>query len=178
MPLAPLLRAEERFLDRLGHLRGGADPRLNRAIARFSSAGEYGRIWFALAGVGHIFDRKHRRDWSRAVGNVLTAYGLGLVFKNLIRRQRPIAADGPALVSTPTQLSFPSSHATTSFASAAAFRPLVTGRFGSGASFVVTILATAMTASRVYLGVHYPSDVVAGAVLGTVVGRRGPFRRP
>ena len=109
---------------------------------------------------------------------MLTAYGTGLALKNLIRRQRPIAADGPALVSTPTQLSFPSSHATTSFASAAAFRPLVAGRFGQGASAAVTALATAMTASRVYLGVHYPSDVVAGAVLGSVVGRRGPLRRP
>jgi len=177
VPIAQLLRAEERLLDRVAQVRGAADPATNRAIARFSSAGEYGRIWFALAGVGLLVDRRHRKDWWRAVGNVLSAYGLGLVLKNMVRRQRPIAADGPALVSTPTQLSFPSSHATTSFAAAAAFRPLVGGQLGAGASSAVTAVAAGMTASRVYLGVHYPSDVVAGAVLGTVVGRRGPFRR-
>jgi membrane-associated phospholipid phosphatase len=99
---------------------------------------------------------------------VLVAYGCGLVLKNLIRRPRPAPADGPALVTPPTQLSFPSSHATTSFAAASAFGPLI------GRRRALTALATAMSASRIYLGVHYPSDVVAGALLGTAVGRGHP----
>jgi undecaprenyl-diphosphatase len=67
----------------------------------------------------------------------------------------------PALVSTPTQLSFPSAHATTSFAGALCYSRLGLPRAPLYA------LALALSASRVYLGVHYPSDVLAGAALGT-----------
>lgn len=171
---ARLLRAEERFLATVAQRRAATDPAVNRRIALFSSAGEYGRAWFAVGAVGLVVDPGRRRGWWRAVAHVVAAYGMGLALKNLIRRPRPTPADGPALVTTPTQLSFPSSHATTSFAAAAAFAPLVRRRFGGLAAGALTPLAAAMSASRVYLGVHYPSDVAAGALLGTVVGR---FRR-
>ena len=72
--------------------------------------------------------------------------------------------DLPALTSTPTQLSFPSAHATTSFAAARVYS-------AAGAPAVpLYLLAVALSASRLYLGVHYPSDVLAGAVLGSVIG--------
>ena len=92
---------------------------------------------------------------------ILATQLLNTALKAVFRRKRPALADLPALVPVPTSLSFPSAHASTSFCAARAFRPLVP----------VTLLpvAGAIAFSRVYFGVHYPSDVAVGAALGTVV---------
>ncbi len=88
---------------------------------------------------------------------------LNTAIKQAVRRPRPRLAGLPPLTSTPTQLSFPSAHASTSFAGA-----LVYSRLGLPAAPLYA-LATGLALSRLYLGVHYPSDVLAGAVLGTLV---------
>ena len=85
-----------------------------------------------------------------------------------MRRPRPQLAGAAAADGTPTQLSFPSAHATTSFAGA-----LVYARLGLPAGAAVRA-GRELALSRLYLGVHYPSDVLAGAALGTLVrGRDG-----
>ena len=75
--------------------------------------------------------------------------------KLAIGRRRPVVEDLPHLMATPTGLSFPSSHSTSSFAAARALRALLPPRR-------CTAPAAAMALSRLYLGVHYPSDVAAG----------------
>jgi undecaprenyl-diphosphatase len=97
---------------------------------------------------------------------VLLAYALNTLLKAVVRRRRPQLEKLPALISTPTSLSFPSAHASSSFAAARAF-----GRLMPGAPLYA--VATAMALSRVYLGVHYPSDIAAGALLGMLVGGSG-----
>ncbi len=172
MTLAALGRAEQPLLDAIGRRRAATDPRLVRRVARFSSLGEYGRCWFALGLGGALLDRPLRREWLRATASMMGAYGCGLVLKRLFSRPRPAPAPGQQqAISTPTQLSFPSSHATTSFAAAAAMAPVLDRSGYPLAARLLTPLAAAMTGSRVYLGVHFPSDVLAGALLGRSVAR-------
>jgi undecaprenyl-diphosphatase len=85
-----------------------------------------------------------------------------------VRRRRPALEDLPALVKVPTSLSFPSAHSSTSFAAARGFSPLV-----PRARTPLHVAAACMALSRVYLGVHYPSDIAVGALLGTAIGKAG-----
>jgi membrane-associated phospholipid phosphatase len=84
------------------------------------------------------------------------------VLKLSIHRQRPV---DHTLVPEPTSSSFPSGHAATSFACAATLAPFVS-RTGA---IVLYVLAAGIAYSRVYVGVHYPIDVLAGAALGLLV---------
>lgn len=140
-----------------------------RAVAAYSRLGEHGACWLVLGCVGGVLDRDvgRRRAWRRGAQTVAIAYALNYGVKILVRRRRPSLPDLPPLTHTVSQLSFPSAHATTSFAAARAFS-------AAGLAPVLPLYGAAIAfgLSRPYLGVHYPSDVLAGAVLGTVVGSR------
>jgi membrane-associated phospholipid phosphatase len=140
-------------------------PGVARVAHAYSRAGEHAACWLALGGAGVILDRRRRGAWARAIGAVGATYVLNTGLKLVVRRHRPVLEDLPALISTPTKLSFPSAHASSSFAAARAY-----GRLLPAAPLYAA--ATAMAASRVYLGVHYPSDILVGAALGTVVAGR------
>ncbi|HEY2536634.1 MAG TPA: phosphatase PAP2 family protein [Solirubrobacteraceae bacterium] len=163
----PLRSLDERLLRSL-RTRGHDDRRVERAVAGFSRLGEHGGVWLAIGAVGWALDRPRAERWSRAVGTVAGTYALNTAIKLAVRRRRPELPGLPALTGTPTQLSFPSAHASTSFAAAGLYT-----RLGLPAP-VLYGLAVKLSLSRLYLGVHYPSDVLAGAALGALVGAR-PF---
>jgi len=152
---------DERVL-RLARTRGH-DPRAERAVARFSRLGEHGGLWLAIGVLGQVLDGRRRAGWRRATLTVAGAYALNTAIKPLANRHRPHLAGLPALTRTPTRLSFPSAHAATSFAGALGY-----SRLGVPA-VPLYVLAGSLSFSRLYLGVHYPSDVLAGALLGTAL---------
>lgn len=127
-------------------------------IERFSKLGEHGAIWVAIGLGGAAIDEARREEWLRGARRVGIAYVVNQVVKLIVRRERPEDKRAPTL----SNLSFPSAHTTTSFCGARMY-----GRLG----LPLYPLAFALAASRLYLRVHHPSDVVAGAVLGTVIAR-------
>ena len=149
--------------------RRGHTPSLDRAVSSFSRTGEHAAGWLSLGLIGAALspDAARRRRWLRGVRLVAGSYALNYAVKVTVRRRRPELPDLPPLTPTVSRLSFPSAHATTSFAACRAFRGLVPAAalYGVAGSFAI---------SRPYLGVHYPSDVLVGSILGTVIGEAWP----
>ena len=127
-------------------------------IERFSKLGEHGAVWYAVGLAGAALDPPRRDQWLRGARRVAISYGANQLVKVIVRRERP--ADQRAR--TLSNLSFPSAHTTTSFCGARMY-----GRLGVN----LYPLALAIAASRLALRVHHPSDVVAGAALGTAIAR-------
>jgi membrane-associated phospholipid phosphatase len=144
-------------------------PAAERAVRAYSRLGQHGACWFALGAAGAALDRPRRARWRRATLAVGAAYAANQTIKFAVRRPRPRLAELPPLIATPTQLSFPSAHAASSVAAARAFDGLLPRS-------PLRLAALAMAASRLYLGVHYPSDIVAGVALGAVIGGIGTAR--
>jgi membrane-associated phospholipid phosphatase len=141
-------------------------PRAEQAVRAFSALGQHGACWVALGVAGATLDRDRRARWRRGTLAIAGAYAVNQTVKLAVRRARPELPDLPPLIGTPTQLSFPSAHAATSAAAVHAFWHLLPWVPLRGT-------ALAMSLSRVYLGVHYPSDIVAGVLLGATIGRIG-----
>ena len=132
-----------------------------------SKVGYFGTVWIVLAVVISLVTRRNVAfPVLLTAGSVWTADLLALAIKSGVERPRP----GTAIPQADPLLgaggwSFPSGHAATAFAGAVALSHL--WRRGAPLFF---LLAAAIAFSRVYVGVHYPGDALAGAALGTLVG--------
>jgi PAP2 superfamily len=138
-------------------------PGMRRSAVVLSHVGEHALSWTALGLVGAARDPQQRRPWLRATATVVGAHAVSIVVKRLVRRHRPSDPRVQVHVGTPSDWSFPSSHATSTTAAAVAYSRLLRRRYPL---FSIPV----MMASRVILGVHYPSDVLAGSVIGAVLG--------
>jgi membrane-associated phospholipid phosphatase len=122
-------------------------PRRVRWARRYSRLGEHGGMWLGLGLLGAAGDAGQRGRWLRATACVGAAYALSTSIKLAIGRRRPLVEDLPQLMATPTGLSFPSSHSTSSFAAARAYGALLPPA-------LLYATAVPMAFSRLYLGVH------------------------
>lgn len=163
-----------------------ADVRAGDAVRRFGSSmmdkvvtgtTDMGSI-YGVIGTAAVLGAAGRREAAEdALGIGATAWALAQTNKRLVRRQRPYEADAVRrLIRPPTGSSFPSGHAAVG---AAMLSRLGERGRNDPAGAVLTGLGAYVAASRVYVGVHYPSDVLGGAGLGLMISGlwRGPVAR-
>lgn len=147
----------------------GHTPALERAAMLLGKGGNNGAGWFLAGAALAAFDAPRRRAWAACAGLGPAAIGLNYGIKLLVRRPRPVLEGLPPLGGAPSSLSFPSAHSTSSFAVAAAMTRI------DRRAAVAFLPATALAAGRPYLGMHYPSDVAVGVVLGLGLGLAVPL---
>jgi undecaprenyl-diphosphatase len=139
---------------------------LDWAAEALSEIGSYGIVWLAIAAVYAVWRRRPTVLLATALAVLLGELSSGLL-KEALERDRPFVAEPlpDPIVRQPDTYSLPSGHATISFACATVLA-LAIPRL----AVPFAVLAAAVAWSRVIVGVHYPFDVLAGAVLGLAVG--------
>ena len=149
------------------HLRCGLLDTLMPAV---SWTANHGEVWVLLAVVLVLIRGQRKRRAAVGCALVLDLIACNVILKPLIGRARPFAVH-PAvelLVEAPHDASFPSGHTAASFAAVFALKTA-----GSPLWKPALAVAVVMAFSRLYLYVHWPSDVLAGALLGAAVGWAG-----
>jgi membrane-associated phospholipid phosphatase len=132
-----------------------------RALSHF---GEHSAGWIGVSLLGALLQPKRRRVWLTAGVGAFVAHACAVVIKRVVKRERPHHPSIAVNVSTPSRLSFPSAHATSTTAAS-----ILLAR-ASGLP-LPWILVPPMALSRLVLGVHYPTDVLTGVAVGAVVAK-------
>lgn len=146
------------------HLRFAA---LTPIMIFLSKIGDKGAIWLLIS-IIMLFPKKTRRVGILSILALAISYGITNMFlKNYVERIRPYEViDGlKCIVAKADDWSFPSGHASASFACAVTIAKNCKKRFGIPA----LVLAFLISFSRLYVGIHFPTDVICGAVIGTLI---------
>ena len=141
---------------------------LDTVMPALTRLGDSGVIWIVLAAALLLFPRTRKYGLAAALALVIGALLCNVTLKPLVARLRPFEiADTmrQLLIDPPSDFSFPSGHTKSSFAAATA---LAAARARGG--LAAMILAAVIAFSRLYLYVHYPTDVIAGALIGAFSG--------
>lgn len=144
-------------------------PWADTGAAVLSNVSDYGYVWVALA----LWKARRpgparRRAVQALAGAGVTSYCVNKIAKAVVGRGRPegaaAGAGGQLAVRSPSSSSFPSGHTLAAFCTAVVLTE------GPAETVGALVFATAVAASRVHLRAHHASDVVGGAVIGTVAG--------
>ena len=149
------------------HLRCGF---LDAVLPLITRTADHGELWIILALVLLAIRSQRKYGAAVACGLVLDLVSCNLLLKPLVGRIRPFAVNAAVelLVKAPLDASFPSGHTAASFAAVFALKAA-----GSPLWKPALAVAVVIAFSRLYLYVHWPSDVLAGVLLGAAVGWAG-----
>lgn len=143
-------------------------PLKNKIMIAASTAGNGGMIWFAICMPLLIY-----APWRLIGVNIIFALAFTqllceVILKHIVRRERPVwkLPDQEQLIHRPKYYSFPSGHTSASFCVVA----VAFYRFPPLTALIILFFAVMIATSRVYLRVHYLSDVLVGAILGLLCG--------
>lgn len=141
---------------------------MDKIMIVITTLGNGGAIWIAV-GLLLAISKKYRNIGIMVLLSLVVSAILGdCIIKNLVQRLRPCAhiSQSKLLVTKPLSYSFPSGHATAAFAAAG-----ILAKYLKKYAIGCYVLASLVAFSRLYVYVHYPSDVLAGIILGTVCSR-------
>lgn len=143
-------------------------PWLDKIMVAITSLGNAGILWIVLAAVLLIIPRTRKAGLCIAIALILDLLITNCLLKNLVARTRPydVANFTNLIVKKPTDYSFPSGHTAASFAAVTALFMRKEKLLGSIACVVAVLIAF----SRMYLYVHFPTDILGGIVVGIASG--------
>ena len=141
---------------------------LDPVVQAYTSMGNLGAVWIAMSAVMLCFRNTRKAGVLALLAMLLGVVCTNLILKPLVTRPRPwldVAGLIP-LIDEPDPNSFPSGHTTAAFAAAMIFWRALPETW-LGTKIMTMAMAVLMGLSRLYVGVHYPSDVLAGALIGS-----------
>ena len=142
------------------------NPVLDKVMVFVSALGNAGIFWIAV-GLLLLITKRYRRGGAQMLVAMAVTFVIGnLILKNLVARERPCWIDREVLLlmASPSDYSFPSGHSMNGFAGSVSLL-CIDKRIGIPA----VILAAIIAFSRLYLFMHFPTDVFAGIVIGLVI---------
>ena len=153
-------------------------PPLDALMPALSWSGNLGAVWLVLLGAIAAFGKKPGRRIALAgLVSLVIGFASSEIIKEVTMRPRPFVAlpDVSLLVGAPHSYAFPSGHTTSAFAAAGGTILAAKRLFGKVPAWGwgMLALAAAIAYSRLYVGVHWPTDVAAGAALGLASGWAG-----
>ena len=152
------------------NLRGGI---LDNIMIFITHLGDKGLFWIVLTLLLLNLRKTRHPGVTSAIAMVIGLIVVNLMLKNLVARIRPyvLIEELELMIEQQKDFSFPSGHACNSFACAWALFRTMKKRYGVPA----LVLATLITLSRIYVGVHYPTDIIAGAAIGIAAAELARF---
>lgn len=143
------------------------NPMWTPYVKVITTLGNGGGIWILLTLIMLIIPKTRRVGYMMMLSLIGTLLVNNMLIKNLVARTRPYEVMGglTCLIPKPREYSFPSGHAASSFAAAWVMFRQLPKRYG----VPTLLLAILIALSRLYVGVHYPSDVLFGMVSGILI---------
>lgn len=141
-------------------------PFMDAFMTFMSTIGNYGLIWIILSIMLMLFKTTRKSGVVMAISLVLGLLACNLIMKPVFARMRPFdLAQFSVIIKAPDDYSFPSGHTLASFE---AFWVLVLTKAKKYYSIIILFIATLISFSRLYLYVHFPSDVIVSIILGFI----------